>query len=136
GLAEEGAVLVVAGRGNNGGDGFVAAGELAAMGREVRVALVGEVADLKGDAARAAQAWRGEVLPGGAATVARLAADAALVIDALFGAGLDREVTGAARAVIEAINASGKPVLAVDLPSGVNGTTGAVMGVAVEAAET
>jgi len=135
-LAEEGAVLVVAGRGNNGGDGFVAAGELAATGREVRVALVGEVADLKGDAARAAQAWRGEVLPGDAATVARLAADAALVIDALFGAGLDRDITGEARAVIEAINASGVPVLAVDLPSGVNGTTGAVMGVAVAATET
>lgn len=135
-LAEEGAVLVVAGRGNNGGDGFVAAANLAAAGREVRVALVGGVADLTGDAARAAAAWRGEVLPGDAATVARLAEGAVLVIDALFGAGLDREVMGAARAVIEAINASGKPVLAVDLPSGVNGTTGAVMGVAVEATET
>jgi hydroxyethylthiazole kinase-like uncharacterized protein yjeF len=135
-LVEDGTVLVVAGRGNNGGDGFVAAAELAAAGRTVRVALVGEVAALKGDAARAATAWHGEVLPGDAATVARLAADAALVIDALFGAGLDREVTGEARAVIEAVNNSGVPVLAVDLPSGVNGTTGAVMGVAIEAVET
>lgn len=135
-LVEDGPVLVVAGAGNNGGDGFVAPAELAAAGRAVRVALVGEVAALKGDAALAARQWAGEVLPGDAATVARAASSAALVIDALFGAGLDREVTGTARGVIEAINRSGIPVLSVDLPSGVNGTTGAVMGMAVAAAET
>ena len=59
-----------------------------------------------------------------------------LIIDALFGAGLDREVTGEPRAMIEAMNAAKAPVIAVDLPSGINGTSGAVMGVAVKAAQT
>lgn len=134
-LAEAGPILIVAGPGNNGGDGFVAATELAARGREVRLVLVGERAALKGDAALAAKAWAGPVLPGDAATVAAAASDASLIIDALFGAGLDRPVAGEPLAVIEAINGSGVPVLAVDLPSGVNGTTGAVMGAAVRATE-
>ncbi|MEA2836859.1 MAG: ADP-dependent NAD(P)H-hydrate dehydratase / NAD(P)H-hydrate epimerase, partial [Bradyrhizobium sp.] len=60
----------------------------------------------------------------------------ALIIDALFGAGLNRPVKGDPHDIIEAINASGAPVLSVDLPSGINGTTGAVMGVAVRATET
>jgi hydroxyethylthiazole kinase-like uncharacterized protein yjeF len=131
-MAGEGAVLVIAGPGNNGGDGLIAAAELAARGREVRVMLLGERAALKGDAALAAAAWQGPVL--------RCAPEAigapALIIDALFGAGLDRPVTGAAGEMIAAINASGAPVLAVDLPSGVNGDSGAVMGIAARAAAT
>ena len=59
-----------------------------------------------------------------------------VVIDALFGAGLDRPVEGRPRAMIEAMNAQAAPVIAVDLPSGINGTSGAVMGVAVNAAQT
>jgi len=131
-MAGQGAILVVAGRGNNGGDGFVAATELAARGRDVSVALLCNRATLKGDAALAADAWKGEVLPCDPSAIGQ----PRLIIDALFGAGLDREVKGDPRAMIEAINASGIPVLAVDLPSGVNGDTGAVMGVAVEAAQT
>jgi len=131
-LVEEGPILVVAGPGNNGGDGFVAAAELAAQGREVSVILMCERDALRGDAASAAKGWKYPVLPFNAQAIGR----PALIIDALFGAGLSRQVGGEAFDVIEAINATGVPVLAVDLPSGVNGTSGAVMGTAVRAVET
>lgn len=125
-------IVVVAGPGNNGGDGFVAACHLAGHGYEVRMSLVGDPARLKGDAAIAAERWAGPVQ----AASPEALADCDVIIDALFGAGLDRPVEGPARAMIEAMNASGAPVVAVDLPSGVNGTTGAVMGAAVKAAHT
>ena len=131
-LAEEGPILVVAGPGNNGGDGFVAAAELAARGREVSVILLCERDSLQGDAASAARGWKYPVLPFNSHAIGR----PALIIDALFGAGLDRAVQGEPIEMIEAINANGAPILAVDLPSGINGTTGAVMGVAVRATET
>jgi len=121
--------VVVAGPGNNGGDGFVAARLLAERGHTVWVLLVADAARLKGDARLAYERWRGPTEP---ATPSALDGRA-LVIDALFGAGLDRAVEGLPRAMIEAMNACGAPVVAVDLPSGVNGTTGAVMGIAVMA---
>jgi len=126
------AIAVVAGPGNNGGDGFVAARLLAERGYQVRVLLAGEASRLKGDAAAAAKRWTGALEPAASPGVA--AAD--VVIDALFGAGLDRPVEGAAKALIEAMNAAPARVYAVDLPSGINGTSGAVMGSAVQAAET
>ncbi len=122
-------VVVVAGPGNNGGDGFVAARLLAARGDRVRLLLLGERGRLKGDAALAASRWQGSVEP--ASPQALAGAD--VILDALFGAGLDRLVEGPARAMIEAMNQSGAPIVAVDLASGINGTTGAVMGVAVQA---
>ena len=125
-------VVVVAGPGNNGGDGFVAARRLAERGYAVRLCLVGDRARLKGDAARAAERWTGSVEPAAPEALA----DCDVIIDALFGAGLDRPVEGLPRTLIEAMNASGVPVVAVDLPSGINGTSGAVMGVAVKAAHT
>lgn len=131
-LVEEGAILVVAGPGNNGGDGFVVAAELAARGREVSVILLCDRDSLQGDAASAAKGWKHPVLPFNPQAIGK----PALIIDALFGAGLNRPVTGEPHDVIEAINANGAPVLAVDLPSGINGTSGAVMGVAVRATET
>ena len=131
-LAEEGPILVVAGSGNNGGDGFVAAAELAARGREVSVILLCERDSLQGDAASAARGWKYPVLPFNPQAIGR----PALIIDALFGAGLNRPVKGEPYDMIEAINANGAPVLAVDLPSGINGTTGAVMGIAISATET
>jgi ADP-dependent NAD(P)H-hydrate dehydratase / NAD(P)H-hydrate epimerase len=124
-------VVVVAGPGNNGGDGFVAARYLHEQGYGVRVLLAGERMHLKGDAAQAAHRWTGRSEP--AAPDALNGAD--VIIDALFGAGLDRPVEGPRRALIEAMNA-GACVHAVDLPSGINGTTGAVMGVAVLARHT
>jgi len=125
-------VVIVAGPGNNGGDGFVAARYLAARGYIVRVCFVGERTRLKGDAALAAEQWTGPVEE---ASPAKLAG-CDLIIDALFGAGLDRDVDGLARTMIGAMNGEGVPIIAVDLPSGINGTSGAVMGAAVNATRT
>jgi len=125
-------VAVLAGPGNNGGDGFVAARILAERGAEVRVLLLGEIERLRGDAAEAARRWPGPTI--GANPQDLVSSD--LIIDALFGAGLDRPVEGPARDLIATANASGLPVVAVDLPSGINGTSGAVMGTAINATET
>jgi hydroxyethylthiazole kinase-like uncharacterized protein yjeF len=122
-------VVVVAGPGNNGGDGFVAARLLAERGHRVRLLLLGDRHRLKGDAAEASRRWPDAVE---AASPEGLAG-ADVIVDALFGAGLDRPVEGTARDLIEAMNASGAPIIAVDLASGINGTTGALMGAAVRA---
>jgi ADP-dependent NAD(P)H-hydrate dehydratase / NAD(P)H-hydrate epimerase len=131
-LVEEGPIVVVAGRGNNGGDGFVAAAELAARGREVSVILLCERDSLQGDAASAARGWKHPVLPFNPQAIGK----PALIIDTLFGAGLNRPVKGDPHEMIEAINANGAPMLSVDLPSGINGTSGMVMGTAIRATET
>ncbi len=129
---QRGRVIVVAGPGNNGGDGFVAARHLSERGYSVRLCFVGEPTRLKGDAALAAERWSGAVEMASPAALT----DCDIIIDALFGAGLDRNVEGLPRAMIDAMNAGGAPIVAVDLPSGVNGTSGAVMGAAVNAART
>ena len=128
-----GAVVgVVTGSGNNGGDGFVAARILRDRGYDVRVLVVSDVAKLKGDAAQAHAFWEAGVER---ATPDRLAG-VRIIIDAIFGAGLDRPVEGEARTMIEAMNAARVPVVAVDLPSGISGDTGEVLGAAVEARKT
>ncbi|MGD0565344.1 MAG: NAD(P)H-hydrate dehydratase [Roseiarcus sp.] len=127
-----GQVAVLCGPGGNGGDGFVAARLLTQRGYRVSLGLLGERAALRGDAALAAARWQGPVAPAEALDLG--AAD--LVVDALFGAGLSRDLDGAALACVEAVNAfarGGKPVLSVDVPSGVDGETGAVRGLGVEA---
>ena len=124
-----GRVLVLCGPGNNGGDGYVAARELAARGREVRVAALGGAPPRDGPAARAASCWRGTVEP----ALPGCLAGAEVVVDALFGAGLSRDLGGGARELVEAMAASGLPVVAVDVPSGVDGDTGAVRGAAARA---
>lgn len=121
--------VVLCGPGNNGGDGFVVARRLEEAGWPVRVALYGDRDRLAGDAARAAARWRGPVEPLAPAAVAR----AQLVVDAVFGAGLARPVGGVVAATLAACRA---PVVAVDLPSGVAGDTGAVLGFAPQAALT
>src|SRR3989440_179608 len=117
-------VLVVAGPGNNGGDGFIAARGLAERGYQVRALLLGGVAALRGDAAEAARLWRRSIEPAKPDAIA----GASVIVDALFGAGLNRMVEGEARAMIEAMNSCGAPIIAVDLPSGINGANGAMMG--------
>jgi hydroxyethylthiazole kinase-like uncharacterized protein yjeF len=124
-------VVVVAGPGNNGGDGFVAARILAERGYPVRLLLLGEVGSLRGDAAKVAKLWKGPV----EAATPEGVTGAGVIVDALFGAGLNRVVEGDARAMIEVMNASDAPIVAVDLPSGINGASGAVMGAAVRAQE-
>lgn len=125
-------VLVVCGPGNNGGDGFVAARLLAERGRRVEVALLGAREALRGDAAGAAARWPGPVMDARAASPER----AGLVIDALFGTGLARDLEGDAAAVVAAMAASGRPILSVDIPSGIDADTGAARGPALHAART
>src|SRR5262249_51602823 len=109
-------VAVLCGPGNNGGDGFVAARILAERGWPVRPFLLGDRASLKGDAAWGASGWTGAVEP---LSVAALDA-AGLVVDALFGAGLSRPIEGVAAEVIEALEQRRLPVVAIDVPSGVD----------------
>ena len=125
-------VVVLCGPGNNGGDGFVAARHLQARRWPVRVALLGERGALKGDAACAIGGWAGEV--------ARLSLDLLdgrpLVIDALFGAGLTRTIEGIAGDLIDRINDQALATVAVDVPSGLHGDSGEVMGRAPMATRT
>ena len=122
-------VSVLCGPGNNGGDGFVVARRLARAGWPVRVALLGERERLGGDAAIAAHAWSGDI----PALEPGVLEGTGLVVDALFGAGLARPLEGAARAIIESVANARLPVVAVDVPSGVHGDTGEVLGVAPRA---
>jgi hydroxyethylthiazole kinase-like uncharacterized protein yjeF len=128
-----GRIAVLCGPGANGGDGFIAARLLEERGYRVSLALLGRRENLRGDAAEAARRYSGAVAP--AAGFDLVGAD--LIIDALYGAGLDRDLTGEARALVERINQAGRqgaiPALAVDLPSGLDGATGQERGAAVQA---
>lgn len=124
-------IAVVCGPGNNGGDGFVAARLLREQGFDVELYLLGARNALSGDAALAAARWPGGVQP---CSSHSLACD--LVIDALFGAGLSRDLSGEALRAVEWINAAKVPVVAVDLPSGIDGASGQVRGGAVRASQT
>ncbi len=125
-------IAVLAGAGNNGGDAYVAARHLAAAGRQVVVFELADPSRLSGDAAAASAGYAGprrplaELRPG----------DFALVIDGLFGAGLSRPIVGIAAEAIRRANAAAAPILAIDLPSGIDGDTGAALGSAIEAQAT
>jgi len=121
-------VIVLCGPGNNGGDGFVAARMLREAGCRVRVALLGDYAALKGDAAIAAAAYTGSAETLSPDVLTGAGADRAVVVDALFGAGLARPLDGAALAVVRTLNRRRLPVVAVDLPSGLHGDSGTVLG--------
>jgi ADP-dependent NAD(P)H-hydrate dehydratase / NAD(P)H-hydrate epimerase len=127
-----GRIAVICGPGGNGGDGFVAARLLSERGYRVELGLLGRRDALKGDPALAAARWSGPVVD--AAALDLRPADC--VIDALFGAGLTRDIEGEAKAIIARINAFGRAggaVIAVDVASGIDGETGRIRGLAVEA---
>jgi NAD(P)H-hydrate epimerase len=117
-------VAVLCGPGNNGGDGFVVARHLAEAGWRVRLALLGPRDRLKGDARHHADRWSGTVEP---LTPAALEG-ASLVVDAIFGAGLSRALDGPAAETLAAAAREGLPIVAVDVPSGLMGDTGQVLG--------
>ena len=136
-------VVVIAGKGNNGGDGFVIARLLRERGVKVRVFLLGLAVDVAGDALYNLKAWRrgrGEI----AEVVAKddLAAlpphlkGADCIVDALLGTGLRSDVGGLHAAVIDLLNACGVPIFAVDIPSGIDSDNGQVRGTAVRAVAT
>jgi hydroxyethylthiazole kinase-like uncharacterized protein yjeF len=121
--------LVLAGPGNNGGDGYVIARLLVEAGWQVRIAGVCERDRLSGAAALAAGRWQGKVSPIDPACLE----GAELVVDALFGTGLARPLDGVLRATVDALNARPVPVVAVDIASGIDSDTGAILGAAVKA---
>jgi NAD(P)H-hydrate epimerase len=129
-----GSIAVLCGPGNNGGDGYVVARVARAQGLRADVHVLGDPERLEGDARRA---WRDFVAAGGRPRPwSGAALEADVVVDALFGTGLVREVSCAAAAMLRAANDSGRPVVAVDIPSGLHADTGAVLGVAARAALT
>ena len=119
-------VAVLCGPGNNGGDGFVVARLLSGHGFDVVVACGGEQ---KGDAATMADQWCGARAP----LIPVVLDEADLIVDALFGTGLSRPPDAIYRTLIEAVNRASVPVVAIDIPSGVDGDSGQVRGIAVEA---
>lgn len=133
-------VIVACGPGNNGGDGFVAARFLAEQGIEVSLGLLGARDVLKGDAAQAAACWTRGVQPLASLLEDNVLNDADLVIDAMFGAGLARDLDGDALTAVRRLNEwtlrTQRPILSVDVPSGLDGSTGAVRGAAIEAQRT
>jgi len=121
------ATLVLAGPGNNGGDAYVVAEKLRRAGSPVTLASLGPRTALKGDAAWAASHYRGETVP--CASITSLDRYS-LIVDGLFGAGLSRPLDGEARRLIELINVSGIDCVAIDVPSGIEGDSGQVLGAA------
>jgi ADP-dependent NAD(P)H-hydrate dehydratase / NAD(P)H-hydrate epimerase len=135
-LPRHGRVAVFCGPGNNGGDGFVAARFLAAQEFTVELGLLGALDRLRGDAGLAAKSWAGTIR-----AVEELDLDSAdLVIDALFGAGLARDLDGPAKALVLRLNEwtkrTKKAIISVDIPSGIDGSSGQIRGAAIKAART
>jgi len=124
-------IVAVCGTGNNGGDGFVIAQRALQDRLQVRLLQLGDPAKIKGDARTVAERYWAAGDHAEFSVDALAGAD--VVVDAIFGTGLDRPVEGRYAEAIEAINACGAPVMAVDIPSGLQGDSGRIMGVAVRA---
>ena len=143
---QEKRVTVVCGRGNNGGDGFVAARHLMNNGIDVSIFLVADTKELKGEAkanyhrAEKVAETMGKVVEAlnekNLSSFVGKLGRTSLIIDGLFGTGLAREVGEPEKSIIQLINDSQKPVLAVDVPSGLDAANGSVLGVCIKANKT
>lgn len=136
-------VVVLCGRGNNGGDGFVAARHLLNRGFRVKVYVVGRVVDVKGEARtnldilkKLVKAIEQILAPDTLGGLKRELKKADLVIDALLGIGLKGKVGEPFLTIIELLNQSDRPILSIDIPSGLDADNGKVMGACVKAART
>ncbi len=134
-------VLVLSGPGNNGADGLAVARRLQGLGVRASVVLAADPGRLRGDARTQLDLARAQDVPVRVvSTVSELDADAwsaaGVLVDALLGTGLDRPAQGLMAAVIDALGSAGVPVVAVDIPSGIDGATGQIQGTAVRAALT
>lgn len=130
-------IVVLCGPGANGGDGFIAAAQLAARGFAVKVITLSDPESMSGDAKRAFVSWTGDTIVASnsqLATCLELISQSACVIDAVFGIGLRSNLEGIAETLLRACE--NKRVIAVDVPSGVHADTGAVMGYAPKACAT
>ncbi len=125
-------VTVLCGPGNNGGDGFVCARFLRERGYHVRLALLGRPEDLKRDPKEMARRWDEAIEPMSLQSLE----GAQIIVDAIYGTGLRETVTGMPAQIIEEVTARGLPVVAVDIPSGIDATTGTVKGVAFKSVAT
>lgn len=128
-------ILVICGGGNNGGDGYVLARLAQAAAFDVAVAALAAPEQMKGDARRAFDECRAAGVPIGGFAVTTLAT-ADVIVDAMFGTGLDRPLDAETCAIVGHLNSSATPVLAIDVPSGLHADSGTVMGAVVEAART
>jgi ADP-dependent NAD(P)H-hydrate dehydratase / NAD(P)H-hydrate epimerase len=140
-LGPTGRIGLFCGRGNNGGDGFVIARYALRDGFETRVFLLSKISDLKGDAALNMNLYTslgGEVVEctDTVEGAEQWVGSADLLVDAIFGTGLSKAVEGKERLAIDLMNRSGKRIVAVDIPSGVDGKTGELLGTAVKAVHT
>jgi len=140
-LSNKRRIVIVCGRGNNGGDGFVVGRYAIRDGYQLKVFLLCRKDDLKGDAAlnmRLYESLQGEIIEveNDFTAVKTGIKHADVIVDAIFGTGLSKIVEGREKTVIEEINSSGKPVMAIDIPSGIDGKTGIPLGCAVKASHT
>jgi NAD(P)H-hydrate epimerase len=134
-----GRVVLVGGPGQNGGDAWVIARRLTLLGHRPLAVLVGDAAQLRGDAQTnwtllgELEIETSEVAPDAARSIGEHLADATLIVDGIFGTGIGRPITGGYADAILAIEAAAAPVVALDLPSGLDANTGAIFGVAPHA---
>ena len=128
-------ITILAGPGNNGGDGFVVASILKDYGYTVQVGLLGEVQNIKGDAKLAFDDLK-ETNISISNLTPEIISEGDIIIDAIFGAGLCREIDGDVAKIIDVVNNSENLVVSVDLPSGIDGKTGKILGGAIKASET